>query len=413
MFGWDVIKSKGKTIATINETEANYVRYIFEEYNKGKQPNEIYKSLMNVVDTDKCFVPSCIRVILSRTLYMGYYPICNSKDIKHTMSEDEVKSKLIKSNIYPPIVSEELFWSVWNKYKPATNLETKRRYSQFESTGILRCPICGAPIYHYWKTWKNKSGTHKIPTYEILQHKPNCTHPVYRTFETTYIDLMMRVLYLTTFTCGDEIGEFFKDKKVMLNETAETLKDQMEYLKKDLYKINAKIDRIVDAISDDLISAEMAKNKLDSLKIEHRNIETDYKNVNEAYLLNQGELDDLLRAASNDSVDEFVISTPNGRKKLNEKYLKYAYIYEDRFEIEYLNGKKFIVTPWLPKKIKKEKMELIMYFKGEEQARGKIDLINSSLHFYPEDSDDPFKVFANNYYKKLEDQVNELLLRCN
>lgn len=110
LLGYDLEKDGNKLIAKINEDEAAIIRYIFEEYAKGKSINKITNDLVakgyRTKDGDR-FVAATVRRYIHKPIYKGFY---KTEKCAKGIGQDKLSlkdSSLIKSKYYLPIVSEE------------------------------------------------------------------------------------------------------------------------------------------------------------------------------------------------------------------------------------------------------------------------------------------------------------------
>ena len=121
IFGYRVVNKK----VEINEDEANIVRYIFDQYAHGRQAKDILNELtaQGIGKRNKPFPINAFYSILHNPKYIG---IAHSSDGIYT-------------NIYPPIISKELFDEV------QIILEKNKRGARSKDTDYLlaRKCICG------------------------------------------------------------------------------------------------------------------------------------------------------------------------------------------------------------------------------------------------------------------------------
>jgi hypothetical protein len=164
IYGYD--KAKGKL--TINESEAAFIRTLFDLYDSGKYG---FRTIVRVLgemgytnQAGKPLNPGTLRQILENPKYKGYY------HGRKTESQDYRSKKKVKlapeEHLYykdeeiPPIVSEEL----WDRVN-ATLAERREKYKKHAPNTTSKFPYSGRIIceehgtHHYRKVWKDR----KIP----------------------------------------------------------------------------------------------------------------------------------------------------------------------------------------------------------------------------------------------------------
>jgi len=157
----------------INEAEAEAIRIIFEQYTqtdmgangvaKYLETHGIHK-LQRQNGTKPLFDPHLVRMILKNPVYCGKIAYGRRKTEKvHGTRNDyhlvEQQNFLLVDGLHEALVSEE----TWNAAQVKMLAQAKRferiNKSANERThllsGILKCPVCGAPM------WGNKSVKHK------------------------------------------------------------------------------------------------------------------------------------------------------------------------------------------------------------------------------------------------------------
>lgn len=137
-YGYKVVNKK----VVVDEDEAQIVRYIFSEYARGRLAINIMRELnkQGILNKGKPFAKTTLHRILSNEKYIGIF--------RHN---DEVLT-----NIYPPIVSNDIFEFVRVKVM-------KNQYGKHKEDVVyllkdkLRCGYCGHPVHS--SSGKSKSGT--------------------------------------------------------------------------------------------------------------------------------------------------------------------------------------------------------------------------------------------------------------
>lgn len=152
---------RNKTVLTINEREAESVRFIFNEYANGKG----YKAITNQLNklgykTKKGnnFSVGSTRDILTNPVYIGKIRYNVRQNWSEKRRRNINANPIITDGIHKPIIDERL----WDKVQAI--LESKkgkpsRIYDgEYPLIGILRCPKCGAGMVIMRTTNKLKDG---------------------------------------------------------------------------------------------------------------------------------------------------------------------------------------------------------------------------------------------------------------
>lgn len=414
LFGWRTYTTKGKFTAEIDPTAAKYIKYIFEQYASGKSANSIAFELQDVIVPywPKFRFTACnVTRMLQKPIYMGYYTV-NTQDWYriNKLSKPELKKMLVKSNIYDPIISEELYWKVfdsWRHVKRSHAQQYEYRWSAYELSSIFRCPDCGVGWTH--SHYKSPTTNNSTESYVNLSHKKSCKINLFRGFNKGFLENIVRTCLILTFKYGNEVGKFFEDEQSKIGVTKEELTAQIEEVNK-LYNENkSKIANLVDMVADGILDKDVVKAKMTDLKEKQDSLSKQKKNL-EAALAYQDELfEDLLEQASIDTVDEYIHASDTWRRDKLKVLLNKAFVYEDHFEIEFINGKHFEIDT--PKKKQKTPpdVKFKMSFRGEEQETGIISYKDKTVSFNLVQTDDEFKEYSNNLLKKLAKEVNETL----
>ena len=177
IYGYNVVNHK----VVINEEQAEVVRFIYEQYSLGVYVKDIIQKLneKHIYNRGKPFATNTIYNILRNEKYSGIY--------RHN---DE-----IFTNMYPRIVSQEVYDKVRNK--------TKQNYYGKRSTEVvyllrhkLKCGYCGNPISAEIGT---SSKGHKRRYYKCLgrkRHTTNCNKQTLRKeiLENFVIDILLKEL---------------------------------------------------------------------------------------------------------------------------------------------------------------------------------------------------------------------------
>ena len=331
LFGYQLNR---KSVSVIEE-EAKVIQFIFEKFSSGWSVKKLLSNLTGVVlPRQSSFTLKKISRILHNTIYMGYYPKNKDKlDNPGLMSRSELESILIKSNIYPPIISEDLFWSCFERYRtivPTHSRPFQLRWTKHTLSGIIRCPSCKNGIAHFTKMGD---------VYCTEDHSPTCETKFRTKFDSRWLETIMEFCFYLTFLSGDEIGSFFSERQQELYQNKTELTEVLSDIDKSISDTETKIGRIVSAIADGVISNAQAsaqmhtlKQTISDLQLRKTSLEQDLRQI-------EVDVDSLIELSSSEVIDSFY----NNKRDYFKKFLKYGYAYKDRIEIEYMNGKHYTI----------------------------------------------------------------------
>ncbi|WP_370831422.1 recombinase family protein [Clostridium sp.] len=157
-----------KNRLTINEKEAEAVRFIFNEYVNGKG----YKAITNQLNklgykTKKGndFSVGSIREILTNPVYIGKVRYNVRQNWSEKRRRNINANPIITDGLHEPIIDESL-WDKVQAIMESKKGKPSRIYDgEYPLTGILRCPKCGAGMVISRTTNKLADGTKKRIVY--------------------------------------------------------------------------------------------------------------------------------------------------------------------------------------------------------------------------------------------------------
>ncbi|XZL97417.1 recombinase family protein [Clostridium perfringens] len=289
VLGYDLVpnnspeeEKKGKNKLEINEKEAEIVRFIFNEYSKGKG----YKAITNQINklgykTKKGnnFSVGSIRDILTNPVYIG--------EIRYNVRQNWSEKRRRNINPNPIRVKGKheaiIDREVWDKVQLI--LESKkgkpsRIYDgEYSLTGILRCPKCGAGMvisrttntladgtkkriaYYCCGNWKNK-GTSVCNSNTIRVDKAN--EYVFKKIEELVSNEAMTKVVVKNIN---------KERKDKVKPAKRLLGD----IDKELEKLDKRKRKIFEAYEDDIITKEEFQIRKDELNEKIRILEEEKK----------------------------------------------------------------------------------------------------------------------------------------
>lgn len=289
VLGYDLVpnnspeeEKKGKNKLEINEKEAEIVRFIFNEYSKGKG----YKAITNKMNklgykTKKGnnFSVGSIRDILTNPVYIG--------EIRYNVRQNWSEKRRRNINPNPIRVKEKheaiIDRELWDKVQLI--LESKkgkpsRIYDgEYPLTGILRCPKCGAGMvisrttntladgtkkriaYYCCGNWKNK-GTSVCNSNTIRVDKAN-----------EYVFKKIEELVSNEAMIKAVVKNINKERKDKVKPAKRLLGD----IDKELEKLDKRKRKIFEAYEDDILTKEEFQTRKNELNEKIRILEEEKK----------------------------------------------------------------------------------------------------------------------------------------
>lgn len=391
IYGYDQYRSKGKHIAVINQEESANVKLVFEKFLNGDSITKISKELG--------ISSWVVNTMVNNPLYAGYYmdTVENTK-IRQDLSDEEFKKHLIKSNIYLPIIDFDTFMKVRNVYRLNHKVrEYSFRNSSHELTGIYRSSCCGSGfVYVTMKLHGRQEGLIYNYYQNTFPHKGCKAHKKVN-FRSEKLERITKVFLILALKAGIEVAGFFAETKNALLQDEQELLEKNDALKQQIDEKKARISRIKTLILDGTIEAADFKEDMTSLKAEISTLEKSIDENERIIDYKNRMIEDVLEEEAKDSLDEFLNSSVEGRRDFYKRFVRDAVIYNiEKLEIEFINTKKFNY----------EKGSFTMSYLGQEQVKGKI---TDKLSFDPVEAPDDVTDYLNDYYKKLADEVNEMV----
>lgn len=289
VLGYDLVpnnspeeEKKGKNKLEINEKEAEIVRFIFNEYSKGKG----YKAITNQINklgykTKKGnnFSVGSIRDILTNPVYIG--------EIRYNVRQNwsEKRRKNINPNPirvkgkHEAIIDRELWDKVQLILESKKGKPSRIYDGEYPLTGILRCPKCGAGMvisrttntladgtkkriaYYCCGNWKNK-GTSVCNSNTIRVDKAN-----------EYVFKKIEELVSNEAMIKAVVKNINKERKDKVKPAKRLLGD----IDKELEKLDKRKRKIFEAYEDDILTKEEFQIRKDELNEKIRILEEEKK----------------------------------------------------------------------------------------------------------------------------------------
>ncbi|WP_447406719.1 recombinase family protein [Clostridium perfringens] len=289
VLGYDLVpnnspeeEKKGKNKLKINEKEAEIVRFIFNEYSKGKG----YKAITNQINklgykTKKGndFSVGSIRDILTNPVYIG--------EIRYNVRQNWSEKRRRNINPNPirvkgkheAIIDRELWDKVQLILESKKGKPSRIYDGEYPLTGILRCPKCGAGMvisrttntladgskkriaYYCCGNWKNK-GTSVCNSNTIRVDKAN-----------EYVFKKIEELVSNEAMIKAVVKNINKERKDKVKPAKRLLGD----IDKELEKLDKRKRKIFEAYEDDILTKAEFQIRKDELNEKIRILEEEKK----------------------------------------------------------------------------------------------------------------------------------------
>ena len=289
VLGYDLVpnnspeeEKKGKNKLEINEKEAEIVRFIFNEYSKGKG----YKAITNKMnklgyETKKGnnFSVGSIRDILTNPVYIG--------EIRYNVRQNWSEKRRRNINPNPirvkgkheAIIDRELWDKVQLILESKKGKPSRIYDGEYPLTGILRCPKCGAGMvisrttntladgtkkriaYYCCGNWKNK-GTSVCNSNTIRVDKAN-----------EYVFKKIEELVSNEAMIKAVVKNINKERKDKVKPAKRLLGD----IDKELEKLDKRKRKIFEAYEDDILTKEEFQTRKNELNEKIRILEEEKK----------------------------------------------------------------------------------------------------------------------------------------
>ncbi|WP_415318038.1 recombinase family protein [Clostridium perfringens] len=289
VLGYDLVpnnspeeEKKGKNKLEINEKEAEIVRFIFNEYSKGKG----YKAITNKMNklgykTKKGnnFSVGSIRDILTNPVYIG--------EIRYNVRQNWSEKRRRNINPNPirvkgkheAIIDRELWDKVQLILESKKGKPSRIYDGEYPLTGILRCPKCGAGMvisrttntladgtkkriaYYCCGNWKNK-GTSVCNSNTIRVDKAN-----------EYVFKKIEELVSNEAMIKAVVKNINKERKDKVKPAKRLLGD----IDKELEKLDKRKRKIFEAYEDDILTKEEFQTRKNELNEKIRTLEEEKK----------------------------------------------------------------------------------------------------------------------------------------
>ena len=362
----------------VNEDEAELVRLIYDKYvntNIGYTGIAKYLNMQGIkksVRTEK-MIEQCsahfVSLVLTNPVYCGKIAYGRRTLEKVKGKKNHYKrinaSEYIKvEGLHEPIISEEL-WNKAQEKRKATGRKFASKYGKDRThllTGLLKCPVCGGPMYANRHCWTKKDGTYKEVGYYVCgrnkldrgkfcEYKADLKKSV---IEPLVIEAIKEVVSDKYFAKAIEahIGNIGKDdrldkeianfenrlseielNKARLEKEIDTLPADVKFRDKKLHDMNLRLDgmyEVMAEIEESIADARLRKKAMEEEAITLENIRK--------ILLNFTELFDIMEEDEQKNLLTYLIKeiqlNPNWESKSPLKYIEFNFpIYRNGEEV--------------------------------------------------------------------------------
>ena len=362
----------------VNEDEAELVRLIYDKYvntNIGYTGIAKYLNMQGIkksVRTEK-MIEQCsahfVSLVLTNPVYCGKIAYGRRTLEKVKGKKNHYKrinaSEYIKvEGLHEPIISEEL-WNKAQEKRKATGRKFASKYGKDRThllTGLLKCPVCGGPMYANRHCWTKKDGTYKEVGYYVCgrnkldrgkfcEYKADLKKSV---IEPLVIEAIKEVVSDKYFAKAIEahIGNIGKDDKIdkeianfenrlseielnkaRLEKEIDTLPADVKYRDKKLHDMNLRLDgmyEVIAEIEESIADARLRKKAMEEEAVTLENIRK--------ILLNFTELFDIMEEDEQKNLLTYLVKeiqlNPNWESKSPLKYIEFNFpIYRNGEEV--------------------------------------------------------------------------------
>lgn len=326
LLGYDVIFKGSQPVVSINEKEAEIIRFIFSEYQRRKSIKKITDEINRLgwrTRSGKPFNVATIRRYILKPIYMGYYLLTGAGKRKGQEKVKVEPSNLVKSKYYPPIISEEDWWDVYNSYRGVRRKHARQfeyRWSYYPLSGIMRCGYCGSGFVHSWQKYPN--GT-TVGYYNNRTHKKDCeTKEVGTAFysaKSEILEPLFENVFYSIFMWDKEVYAYLEEQSQYIKEKVSDVDNQIQEVEKSIQDRKTKIDNLYSAIEQGL-DFERTISRIQSLEKEITEFEDSKKHLKSSVISEEQALEDYRNSFTEDLLKEFILGTNEQRRAIYKRF---------------------------------------------------------------------------------------------
>ncbi|MBJ8153499.1 recombinase family protein [Bacillus cereus] len=276
VLGYKTVKineAENKTKLEIEEDEAFIVKEIFRLYVEGRG----LKSITNLVNklgyrTKKgnFFTPIAIRTILLNPIYIGKIRYNVRENWSEKRRKGINKNPIYTTGNHEPIIPVDLWNRVQGLYKKKSQKPKRLFDGTFPLTGLIKCPMCEAPMVAGRVKRRLKNGNINIIRYYQCGAWRNKGTAVCRS-NGVRADKIEELVFkrINQIVSNDKI---LKDTVSKLNDNAHNkikpLEEELNIFNKNIRNFEKKKDRIFDLYEEGMIAKEVLTSRLEHISNE-------------------------------------------------------------------------------------------------------------------------------------------------
>ena len=415
LFGYTITHKKHPTVV-INEEEAKWVRYAFNEFINGKPYRQI--ALFIARQLNKRIPTGRIVETLRNPNYMSFYYIETVKNPTektkfYLRSREEIEQSLIKSNLIPPIVDSETWFKaheVEMAYRERGNRKQywNRHRTSFLLTGIVSCEYCGVNARH---VTRNNHGHHK-EAYELAYHEPSCINDN-KVIDASLLETIAEVSYFTTLLSYEQTASFFTEEQEKIQRDTSELRKQVDSIEGQIVQNKKKISRWMSLFEEGEGDLEEDvgefKERIKELRKEIQSLASQKQAVENDISIKEADISDMLGELTTDRIQDFIHFNTQKRNIMFHTICDKFSISKDSIHISFRNGMSYEVK--LNEKFKQwsEAIEIKVFFRNELEFIITLDRDSLTVELDCEEETDIWKKYINDYYKSIVDECNKCL----
>lgn len=384
LYGFELNKNT-KTIS-IKEDEANVVRFIYDEYLKGRSILSISNELneKGIQKNKKSWHQSYVRRILLNPIYSGRYYQTTSR--KPTENEDKeltvAKNYLFNGESLIPL---ETWNAVQNSYRTVVRSHARQftyRYTPHDLAGLLLCGYC-------YDLGKRNSYVHSVcktrntiyENYVNKTHIQGCKQNIH-TLGDKLFSKLFEVAFIVFISAHNEILSYFDLRNKESTEIMKVIQYQLNSKRRELLSY----EEDVNSIANLLIDAKGSKALIENLIRRNEETESKIARVKEEvkklnYSLQEAtpstELYDKLEEEVDYLLNRFATEP---KRAIYIKYITRALLQDNTISIEFINGKK-VVIPILATKNRRYQNDFIFNVSYGEKEQFTMNYTMDSSRF--------------------------------
>lgn len=413
LYGYKIVRSGKSVRAEVIEDQAEAIKLMFEEYAKGHSVNRVTQILnQSIYKPNKGgkFLPASVRRTLLKPIYMGYYFMDSGiqQNIRQ-YSKTDIQENMVKSNIYTPIVSEDLWWKVFDSYRGLRRTHTRQfeyRFSYYELSSVIKCAYCGAGYVHSVHKYKDRDSY--LIRYVCNVHKTRCGQEIFGKPADSLEAVMRATMYLT-FADSTELSEFFAEKRLELNQSIEATKKAVSELESQIAELDQRKSKLIDAIETGAIEIGDVKDRLNTIDEDRKFLEDKKRTLSYALSTDEQDFYDLVDETKEEELDEFRDGEPPIRRRKYLALTESVLLYKDKLVARYKNSKTFVI--WLEKNIGKrlqKDFRINVAYKGKLQYKCVYNEPNNTIKMVPmETNGDEFLDYYNRFFQQSIDKLGQ------